>query len=235
MTPESRSGELIDRLAAEYVLGTLRGGARWRFERWRSTSSHVDERCRFWEERLMPLHSGLRPIAPPRYVWERIRDRLELAPSPPRAFARRHAWAVAASIALVVGLALSSYWRVVGFERTSEVATLADPAGATLWSVEIYANRQGTVGYRVRSGARAHPPPGRDYELWALPKGAAPVSLGVLPYDSRVARHAVSSAQKAALLTAAQVAVSIEPPGGSPTGQPTGAVVYAASLDATSG
>src|ERR1700752_712858 len=42
--------ELIDRLASEYVLGTLRGRARSRFERWRTTSAVVDERCRFWEE-----------------------------------------------------------------------------------------------------------------------------------------------------------------------------------------
>ena len=55
--------EVIDRLAAEYALGTLRGPARRRFERWRaSTARSSIQRCRFWEERLMQLAN--RPLRP---------------------------------------------------------------------------------------------------------------------------------------------------------------------------
>ena len=55
--------EVIDRLASEYALGTLRGPARRRFERWRANTPFVDQRCRFWEERLMHLAKDLKPAA----------------------------------------------------------------------------------------------------------------------------------------------------------------------------
>ena len=70
--------EVIDFLAAQYVLGTLRGQARRRFEKWRANTPGVDERCRFWEDNLMPLAKGLRPIRPPPQVWQGIRARLNL-------------------------------------------------------------------------------------------------------------------------------------------------------------
>src|SRR5260370_30528 len=72
--------ELIDRLAAEYVLGTLRGPARRRFERWRADAPHVDQRCCYWEEHLMHVAKGLKPVQPPAHVWPAIRKRLNLTP-----------------------------------------------------------------------------------------------------------------------------------------------------------
>jgi anti-sigma-K factor RskA len=68
-------------------------------------------------------------------------------------------------------------------------------------------------------------PQGRDLELWILPPGAkAPASLGVLPASGR---RVVLSRMPAA---GTQLMVSVEPPGGSPTGAPTGPVAYAGSL-----
>jgi anti-sigma-K factor RskA len=88
----------------------------------------------------------------------------------------------------------------------------------------------------VRNGALPARQGGRDYdyELWALPAGAPPVSLGVLPATGGASRHALSSRQLDALAASMQVAVSIEPAGGSPTGQPTGPVVLTAPLSAVS-
>src|ERR1700730_7212968 len=108
--------ELVDRLAAEYVLGTLRGPARRRFESWRANSPQVDERCRYWEEHLMHLAKGLEPVQPPAHVWSAIRDPLNL---PPHRSPRRWAGslALAASLVLVAGLAGLLYWRTLPAER----------------------------------------------------------------------------------------------------------------------
>jgi anti-sigma-K factor RskA len=68
--------------------------------------------------------------------------------------------------------------------------------------------------------------PSRSFELWALPdSGAAPMSLGVLP-DAGMQEHSLSVAQQQALAGASKVAVSLEPRGGSPTGAPTGPVLF---------
>lgn len=219
---------LLDRLAAEYVLGTLRGGARRRLERWRASSVQLDDRCRFWEERLMPLLKGLQPRQPPAHVWRGIQERLKLAPAA-RAAARR-SLAIAASVLLVMALGALWYWRASTTLRPAELATISTPAGALMWQVEVSGHEGAPQHLAVRAGATASAPTGRDYELWALPKAGKPVSLGVLPYRQGVSERALNAIQQQALAGAAQLAVSVEPPGGSPTGQPTGAVVFVVPL-----
>jgi anti-sigma-K factor RskA len=219
--------ELIDRLGAEYVLGTLRGAARRRFARWRETSAIVDGRCGYWEQRLLPLLGPARRAEPSPRVWSAIRLRLGLAAAVARP-RRDLPLALAATVLLTTALALLLYWRTPP-GRAFEVATIAAPSGSLLWQVEVYGEAGAAAGVKVRAGALS-PPPGRDYELWALPKGGAPVSLGVLPYRESTARRALTAAQQRALAGAAQLAVSVEPPGGSPAGQPTGAVVFVAEL-----
>jgi anti-sigma-K factor RskA len=222
--------DLVDRLAAEYVLGTLRGQARRRLETWRASSALVDDRCRFWEEQLMSLLINMRTLQPPSDAWERIRLRLDLPDGSARETTPARSRAVAAAIVLVAGFAALWHWRTTTLERETEVATISTPAGAALWSVEVYGNAQGLASVSVRAGQSARPPDGRDYELWALPKAGAPVSLGVLPYQTNDVHRTLSARQRAAMASAAKLAVSVEPVGGSPTGQPTGAVVYVVSL-----
>ena len=221
--------EIIDRLASEYVLGTLRGPARRRLERWRASTSLVDERCRFWEERLMRLAKGLTPLQPPAYVWTAIQRRLNLT-APGRGRRGIRAFALAASVVLVLGLAGLLYWRSVQTVRATVVATILAKSGEHVWELEVFGNLDRLVTHAAQLPAR---PAGRDYELWALPKGGAPVSLGVLPAAGATSRT-LTAIQKQALANSSQVAVSIEPLGGSPTGQPTGAVIYVATLRAAS-
>ena len=225
MRPENRN--LVDRLAAEYVLGTLRGRARRRFERWRTTSPLVDERCLFWENRLVHLAKGIEPVTPPAHLWEGIRRRVDLAERRPRHGGWR-SFAMAASVVLVVALGALLYWRAFGPQQPTQIATIAASSGVPVWTVEIF-GKSGHLTVRSRTPpARAA---GRDYELWALPQGGSPVSLGVLP-AAGTSQHTLTAVQQQALADAPQVAVSVEPAGGSPTGQPTGAVIFVARLRA---
>jgi len=221
-----RDTRLVDPLAAEYVLGTLRGPARRRFERWRASSSLVAQRCEFWEERLTPLARGLRPIEPPPHLWQGIRQRLNL-PQARRPPAR--ALPIAASLVIVIGLSLVLYWRSIQPGRPSEVATLSALSG-TAWQVEIYSQRAQLI---VRSGQLPPRPPNRDFELWALPQGGKPVSLGILPVTGTT-QHSLTEGQREALAHASQIAVTVEPAGGSSTGQPSGKPILIAPLRAIS-
>lgn len=220
--------ELVDRLAAEYVLGTLRGPARRRFERWRANTSQVDQRCRYWEERLMHVAKGLKPVQPPAYVWPAIHKRLNLTPDrAPHRWTRR--LALAASIVLVAGLAGLLYWRSLPAVRATASSIISTKSGTEMWEVKVFGTTNRLVVQAAKLAAR---PAGHDYELWALPQGGKPVSLGVLPAEGTLSR-VLTAIQKAALASSSQVAVSIEPAGGSPTGQPTGDIVFVAPLRAS--
>ena len=227
MAPQDHP-EVIDSLAAEYVLGTLRGPARRRFERWRANTPLVQERCLFWEENLMQLAKGVRPVRPPAHVWQGIRTRLNLSRNEPRQRPRR-VLAIAASLLLVAGLSALLYWLSTGPARLAEVATISTPTGAQVWEVDVY--RTGRL--IVRAGSLPTHPTDRDFELWALPARGAPVSLGVLPVSGTTERT-LTAAQKQALTNAAQVAVTLEPVGGSPTGRPTTTPIFVAPLRAAS-
>lgn len=222
MHPEPRHAVLIDRLAAEYVLGTLRGGARRRFERWRDTSELVAEHCAIWEQHLAPMAERLRPIRPPPDALGKIQRRLGLAQS------SGLRWASAAAV-IALAIALFAYWPASRAPQPDRVATINTPAGALQWRVELYTPRARLV---VRSPTLAVKPSARDYELWALPAGEAAVSLGVMPVRGETSL-ALSDTQRRALARAEQIAVSVEPVGGSPTGKPTGPVVFVAPLRAT--
>jgi anti-sigma-K factor RskA len=104
------------------------------------------------------------------------------------------------------------------------VSLVAEPGGKPLWLVKL---SERTL--RVTAVGAAKTQAGKSYELWMLPEGGNPVSLGVLP--ERGDRSLVlNDAQFAALSRASAVAVSLEPEGGSPTGLPTGPVLYSAPL-----
>ncbi len=215
--------EMLDLLAAEYALGTLRGAARRSFAQRRERDPFVDRRVRAWEDRFASLIWRLVPVAPSPAIWTAIERRVGSAP---RARWRALPAAIAAAAVLGLGWLL---WQQLQPGAPQATAVVASEAGAALWRVALAADGDyievDTVG-DVRF------PDERSRELWALPANTAPVSLGLMPASGRV-RLVLDDDQRAALALAANVAVSDEPKGGSPTGAPTGPVLYVAALART--
>ncbi len=212
--------DVLELLAAEFVLGTLAGAARRRFERWRGSDPFVERRVRAWEERLAGLAFRLKPVTPSPATWTTIERRIGPAPR-----SRWHAFAAAVVAVAVLGLGWF-LWPQLQVAPPAAQAIFASKAGEVLWRVELAADGEyvevsaiGTVSY----------PDQRSLELWALPSDASPVSLGLMPASGRL-RLALDERQRAALGLAANVAVSEEPLGGSPTGAPTGPVLYVAAI-----
>ena len=223
---KSANRELLDRLAAEYVLGTLRHRARRRFERW-LLSPQVGAIVKAWEDRLAGLEPQLAPGTPPATVWHGIQDKLELRKLQRRPAAR---WlAIAASLAFFVMAGILLTYRqppdVPQLARTQESLLQADPQ-TIYWRVEVFGDNQ-ELELHVQNTYDL--PAGKAHELWALPEGGAPVSLGLLPQTGEQ-RRVLTPAQQAAIAGAKQIAVSLEPEGGSPTGAPTGPVLLVAPL-----
>ena len=220
--------ELLDRLASEYVLGTLRGAARRRFERLCADSEVARSARDRWEDDWSALSRTLAPITPGPQVWAGVRRRLFGAAAAVPPARRRRAWQLAAAaavvaVALIVGLIVRQQ------PPLQTVALLGTDPAHPVWQLE---RRAPLTALTIRVVGAVPPAAGKSYELWALPRGGAPVSLGLLPAAGS-AERALSEAQRSALRAADKVAVSVEPAGGSPTGSPTGPIVIVTSLTST--
>jgi anti-sigma-K factor RskA len=224
---------LRDRLAAEYALGTLRGGARRRFETWLRDDRLLRAAVADWQGRLAALAELQQPVTPPARVWDAIERRLASAPDTPRVpwwqFWRTSAarpWgilALAASAgALVLAVRLAA--PPVSAPQTQQVAALSDAQSQTVMVVTAD-TRHGRL--QVRVAEDVHVPAGRTLQLWAITRAGKPRSLGILP-DNRSTDLALDA--RAIAPDVALLAISLEPKGGSPdpTG-PTGPVLYKGS------
>lgn len=238
---------LVDALAAQYVVGTLRHGARRRFEALLGAHPALRGAVHEWQERLLPLAAGVAPLAPPAHVWRAIEARLWPAV--------RAAGAVAAAGPTGAG---SPWWQRLGLWRAlSGLATAAalvlavtlvqaPPAGAPIVVVlegqpgtpaagaSFVASVSGDGQAMVLQPVSATPAlqAGRVLELWSVPPGGggAPKSLGLVAADAPTILSRARLPQTLLKGGTAALAVSLEPPGGSPTGAPTGPVVFAGQL-----
>lgn len=226
----------IEGLAAEYVLGVL-DPAEVRAVRLRARSEPaLAEAVVAWEARLAPLAAAVPPAPPPGALWSRIEARIAaLAEEPANDTAVPLVQPVAAAAAqrrpalwawqtvTVIALAAAAVFAGIAYlpSRPPAGAPLAviAPIGAPQSAFVAEARPDGTVV--LTAVAPADVPPGRDLELWILPPGAKTVApLGVLPATGRILR--LPRAPPAGT----QLLISLEPRGGSPTGQPTGPVLY---------
>ena len=220
--------DLADALAAEYVLGTMRGAARRRFEALLPAHVELRRATAAWQERLLPLTEAIDPVEPPGEVWRRISDRLDRRKSVATGTWQRlsfwrglTAFASVAAIGLAVLLASPrpAAPPVVVVLAPTGAAASAAAAGSIVASI----SGDGTT-LVTRPIVPVAAQPDRSLELWAVPTdGSGPRSLGVLPTGA----GATVALRGKVLAGVDTLAVSVEPRGGSPTGKPTGPIVYA--------
>jgi anti-sigma-K factor RskA len=231
--------DLADRLAAEYVLGTLRGPARRRFEALLPAHPALRAAVVQWQARLVPLATSVPAAEPDDRVWRAIESRL---------FA---GGAGAAEAAAATGGSATPWWQRLavwrGFSALASVAVVAllvvssqvpapqapivvvlgpNPAAAQAVPASFVASVSADGRALVlRPLGDVTLTPGRALELWAVPAQGAPRSLGL------VQASGATTLMRAQLLgDTAAFAVSVEPAGGSPTGAPTGPIVSLGKL-----
>jgi anti-sigma-K factor RskA len=222
----------LDALAAEYVLGTLRGAARRRFERALSSEPLVAGRVNYWQQRINLKPSAVQAVQPSREVWKRIERDLNLRALQPPWYSRLNIWrnwALAASVALVLVIGTQLIRVAEPPVELTAIATLAgDDVAVRGTTVSALLSRDGKR-LALRSERAIVADAARSYELWLLPNGGgAPISLAVL--GSLDAAFSVPPAQVGRIARGAKLAVSVEPAGGSKTGAPTGPVILVGAI-----
>ena len=225
---------LADALAQQYAAGTLRGAARRRYEALLPSHPMLREALALWHARLMPLTAAIAPQAPPQHVWQRIERRLwPAAVSLPLPWWQRLGlWRGVSALASVATLGLALLLVLPGPAQPPVVVVLQGTGAGGAQGVSSFVASVSADGRALvtRPLLQVSLEADRVLELWSVPPDGAPRSLGLIAADgvTVIARQKLP----ASLLRGgtAALAVSVEPPGGSPTGAPTGPVVYAGKL-----
>jgi anti-sigma-K factor RskA len=220
--------DLADALAADYVVGTMRGAARRRFEALLPAHAGLRDATAAWRDRLMPLTEALDPVQPSSEVWRRISDRLEAgrtAPAAGGAWSRLAFWrgltAFASVAAIGLAVLLANPRAVAPPVLVVLAATNAAASGAPAAPIVASISGDGTT-LVTRPIIPVALNPDRSLELWAVPKDGPARSLGVLATGS-----GTIALRGKVLAGVDTLAVTVEPLGGSPTGKATGPIVYA--------
>ena len=217
----------LDALIGEYTLGTLRGGARRRFERalreepaWRCGCAH----CRSIRAALQRAHAQ----TPSAAGWQRLARELNLL-QPPRALVLARVVFCAAGrlvrqLRCVRGVMFVTL-RTQQDDADADCSTCFERRAAERHRCCAVETQHACVARRARPIVAG---PSQSYELWVIPQGGAPLSLAVLGQVDGILR--VPEGHRAQLRKGAVLAITVEPAGGSPTGGPTGPVILSGAI-----
>ena len=229
---------LADMLSVEYILGTLQGAARIRFEQLLKQRADWAQSFAWWESHIHLLADTVPAVNPPKRVWKTIESRLFAQRA-----AKANSWwkgfafistALAASLATILVLQSPKPGSLTPVDETTPaaIALLSSEKAVAGWLLSETKNAANEVEMKAISLASLEAKPENAFELWLLPADKSkPISLGLLPQQG-VAKFKIP-AQIVPLMAPGSLAVSLEPVGGSPTGQPTGAVLYQGKLAKT--
>lgn len=223
----------IDALAAEYVLGTLDAGERAQVAARRQREPALEAAIAVWEQQLSPLNGLVPAVAPPARLRADVLARVAGRANGPAAnvvvlqqrIARWRTLAIGAS-AIAASLAGLVVYRETLRPASSYVAVLQKDAASPAFLMTVDIDKK---TFTVAAVAAAQPA-GKSYELWLVhDKLPGPKSLGLLSNAAFTAGPQLAPFAPG-FIREATYAVSVEPEGGSPTGAPTGPVVYAGKL-----
>ena len=212
-------------LAADYAIGLMSSAARRRFEQLLLDDAALRAELAHWQHSLASLTDPIPEQPVPEHVWQGITARIE--PQVLHVPEKRPFWnwlritAAVCSIVVLVFLG-SLYNRDDARYRATLLTADAQPA----LKVQAHADY-----LQVEPLTLAAVDADRSLELWAIPADGKPISLGVIPVGGK-GKVELNEAQQALIGKPIALAVSLEPKGGSPTGQPTGPVLYQGTLAA---
>lgn len=243
MTPDRKAPldrndpEIRDCLAAEYALGTLRGPARTRFERWLRQDADLARAVERWEHHFAVLDEELPAEEPPAAVWEGVQARLaqaggtapggSAAPAPGRAPWSGHLWnslnfwrglaAAAVLLAVVAGLSGGG-----APEAPARMVVVTDDRSRPVWVVST--PEQGRT-VRVRTLRSPGMGPEKVCPLWLRgPQGQTRL-VGILP-EERGAHTLELPREVPGPRAGSRVAVTVEKAARMPAARPAGKVVF---------
>jgi anti-sigma-K factor RskA len=211
------------------VLGVLGAEERREVERRLALEPALASEVAFWEERLGGLADAVAPVPPPAQVWSRIEAAVAAPAARPvsvwQSLAFWRSFGIASATLAAASIAGLAYIGLVPSRQPPLMATLTGAAGQPNFVAAVTATGNNLVV--VPASLLTNDP--RAIELWLVPPNQRPQSLGLIQPGQPI-RLTIPPELADRLTPDAALAVSLEPPGGSPTGQPTGPVIASGKL-----
>jgi anti-sigma-K factor RskA len=226
--------EDIDMLAAEYALGTLPASERASIALRARSEPSLAAAIEAWERRLGPLAETIPSREVPASVWNGVEARIDaLSDGTANVVGierRLLRWKAATFVASAIAASLLLFVGVREFAQPGAdkmlVAVLQKDAQSPAFLVSVDLDKRQLT---IRAVA-AKPEPGKSYELWLVhDELKSPRSLGLIG-DRPLTVGPTLASYAPNVIEDATLAVSLEPAGGSPTGAPTGPVLFSGKL-----
>lgn len=207
--------ELQDLLASNYVMGTLRGPARKRFESLMSRNESLVQRVRQWQEKMQPLHEVTPEVAPKKATWQKILGSINQVADPmiEKLLSRLRFYKALSTVAFTCALMIA----VVAYSPWFA----AKPTAAAINYVAVLKNNEATptmvvtltkAGRVLRLDMLQKPevPADRKLQLWAISReDGSTESLGTIGVEKQIETN-LSKAQWGLIKNAEYLIVSVE-------------------------
>lgn len=208
-----------DASVGEYALGVMPHAERLRFTADLQTNRALQARVSAWDENFAPMTDELVDLAPPPVIFSKIEARLFPSLKPVSLFQRLGFWQAATA------LGFASLAVVVVLPRLATAPVEPAPMVAVIQGETLLVSARYNVADNMLMIARKRGTVGanENLELWLIAAGSPPVSIGLLQ-PGETTSITLSDALKP-LILGSTLAITNEPVGGSPTGQPTGTIL----------
>ena len=231
LTPDERS-----QLASEYALGVLDGAELAEARALAAGDAEFRAEVARWKGRLAPMLDEAAPMSPPQRLWPRIDAATGGGDNVVQLRRNVTTWrgVSAAMTALAACLALLLLVQPGRIAPPPARVTAAPPLVAVLGDdkeMKLMASWDPSANRLVLAVAGDIPADtSHAHELWVIPSDGKPRSLGTMP-GKRQMHMRLADALAELMRQGATIAISVEPPGGSPTGAPTGPVIASGTLE----
>nr|WP_314872342.1 anti-sigma factor [uncultured Pseudomonas sp.] len=210
-------------LAGDYAVGLMPALVQRRFERLLLEDKALGAELAQWQTYLASMTETIPETPVAEHVWQRIKVRIE--PQPVTESTKRGWWNGLRIGVAACALAMATVFAVIyNLDDSRYRATLLSDSAQAVFRVDAGADQLHIEALALTAITPAH-----SLQLWAIAAGSKPVSLGLIAESGRSTLK-LDDAQSRLLGKGVVLAISLEPKGGSPTGQPTGPVLYKGAL-----
>ncbi len=230
----NKDEEKLILLAGRYVLGTLHGKARSKFEQLSDDNIKIQQYIQQWEHYFYKFDENMTPVLPPKHVWSSIITKINPDKTKVSLWDNILLWRSLATSFVIMSLFLMfMIFKPFYKDEVTLISIIQDSENKPIWLISVSLKQKNIIIKTLNKPQKITAK--QDFELWLLPKEtvkANPISIGLLPKEGyrkfRLTEKLVHLSNKN------KIAVSLEPLGGSPNELPTGEILFVAEFIKTS-